>query len=53
MKIRKEKFYVFEECFQGTWKKKSACYIELCSKRFSVLHQFYFDFYFDAEESVT
>ena len=24
MKIRKEKFYVFEECFQGTWAKKKA-----------------------------
>lgn len=53
MKIRKEKFYIFEECFQGTWAKKAPATLNHAANAFSVLHQFYFDFYFDAEESVT
>lgn len=34
-------------------KKKASATLNYAANAFSVLHQFYFDFYFDAEESVT
>lgn len=39
--------------FKELGQKKAPATLNYAANAFSVLHQFYFDFYFDADESVT